>query len=215
MSQISSFFLLLAIYTGYITVEKMQRHARTHYYYSPVQDSKWKLGQRWALSSNFHWANVGCAMQNHQHFAHLKNVGPTCCTNVGPTCWANVGSLLASGSWANVGLEAAIFIGSTLVGDAKPSALCSSKKCWPNMLYINVGPTCYTNIGPTCCINVGPTCYANVGSLLASGRWANVGLSPANFIGPTLVGDAEPSALCSSENRWPNMMGRHWFSVPK
>ena len=91
-------------------------------------DSKWKLGQHWVLSCNFRWANVGCAMQNHPHFAHPKNVGPTCCTNVGPTCctsvgpicctnvdptcctnvgptcctnptcWANVGSLLASGS---------------------------------------------------------------------------------------------------------------------
>ena len=121
--------------------------------------SKWKLGQRWALSCNFHWANVGCAMQNHQHFAHPKNVGPTCCTNVGPTC--------------------------------------------------------YTNIGPTCCINVGPTCYANVGSLLASGSSANVGLSAAIFIGPTLVGDAEPSALCSSEKRWPNMLDKRWFFVSK
>ena len=88
----------------------------------PYPDSKWKLGQRWALSCNFRWANVGFAMQNHPHFAHPKNVGPTCCTNVGPTCctnvgptcsinvgstccinvgqpcWANVGSLLASGS---------------------------------------------------------------------------------------------------------------------
>ena len=79
-----------------------------------LPDSKWKLDQRWALSFNFCWANVGCAMQNHRHFAHPKNVGPTCCTNVGrtcsrnvgptscinvgPTCWANVGSLLASGS---------------------------------------------------------------------------------------------------------------------
>ena len=85
-------------------------------------DSKWKLGQRWALSCNFRWANVGCAMQNHRHFAHPKNVGPTCftnvgptcctnvgptcsrnvgptcCINVGPTCWANVGSLLVRGS---------------------------------------------------------------------------------------------------------------------
>ena len=73
-------------------------------YYIP--DSKWKLGQRWALSCNFCRTNVGCAMQNHRHFAHPKNVGPTCCTNVGPTCcinvgptcWANVASLLASGS---------------------------------------------------------------------------------------------------------------------
>ena len=71
-----------------------------------IPDSKWKLCQHWVLSCNFRWANVGCAMQNHPHFAHPKNVGPTCCTNVGPTCCinvgptcrANVGSLLASGS---------------------------------------------------------------------------------------------------------------------
>ena len=35
-------------------------------------DSKWKLGQHWVLSCNFRWANVGCAMQNHPHFAHPK-----------------------------------------------------------------------------------------------------------------------------------------------
>ena len=71
-----------------------------------IPDSKWKLGQHWVLSFNFRWANVGWQMQNHRHFAHPKNVGPTCCTNfgptccinVGPTCWENVGSLLASGS---------------------------------------------------------------------------------------------------------------------
>ena len=42
---------------------------------------------------------------------------------------------IASGSWANVGLYAVIFVGPTLVGNANPSALCSSKKRWPNMLY--------------------------------------------------------------------------------
>ena len=51
---------------------------------------QFSFGQRWL------------AMHNHQHFAHPKNVGTTCCTNVGPTCcindgptyWANVGSLV-------------------------------------------------------------------------------------------------------------------------
>ena len=39
-------------------------------------DSKWKLGQHWVLSCNFRWANVGCAMQNHPHFAHPKKCWP-------------------------------------------------------------------------------------------------------------------------------------------
>ena len=72
-------------------------------------ESKWKLDQRWALSCNFCWANVGLAMQNHRHFAHPKNVGQTCCTNVGPTCCTNVGPTccikfnVGPTCWANVG----------------------------------------------------------------------------------------------------------------
>ena len=94
-------------------------------------DSKWKLGQHWVLSCNFRWANVGCAMQNHPHFAHPKNVGPTCCTNVGPTCCTNVGPTCCT----NVGPTCFINVGPTC--------------------FINVGPTCWANVGPTCWANVG------------------------------------------------------------
>ena len=96
-----------------------------------IPDSKWKLGQQWVLSCNFRWANVGCAMQNHPHFAHPKNVGPTCCTNVGPTCCTNVGPICCT----NVGPTCRINVGPT---------------CWAN-----VGPTCCINVGPTCWANVG------------------------------------------------------------
>ena len=88
-----------------------------------LPDSKWKLGQRWVLSCNFRWANVGCAMQNHPHFAHPKNVGPTCCTNVGPTCCTNVGPTCSR----NVGPTCCRNVGPT---------------CWAN-----VCPTCWANVG--------------------------------------------------------------------
>ena len=82
-------------------------------------DSKWKLGQHWVLSCYFRWANVGCAMQNHPHFAHPKNVGPTCCTNVGPTCCTNVGPTCCT----NVGRTCCANVGPTML-----------YKRWPNML---------------------------------------------------------------------------------
>ena len=86
-------------------------------------DSKWKLGQHWVLSCNFRWANVGLAMQNHPHFAHPKNVGPTCYTNVGPTCCTNVGPTCCT----NVGPTCCTNVGPTCC--------------------INVGPTCWANVG--------------------------------------------------------------------
>ena len=78
-------------------------------------------------------------------------------------------SQIASGSWANVGPSAAIFVGPTLVARCKTiGTLLIQKNVGPTCC-TNVGPTCCTNVGPTCCINVAPTCWANVGSLLASG----------------------------------------------
>ena len=88
-----------------------------------IPDSKWKLGQHWVLSRNFRWANVGCAMQNHPHFAHPKNVGPTCCTNVGPTCCTNVAPTCCTN------------VGPTCCANVVPTCC------------INVGPTCWANIG--------------------------------------------------------------------
>ena len=65
-----------------------------------IPDSKWKLGQRWALS-----CNVGWRCKTISTLLIPKNVGPTCCTNVdqaccinvGPTCCAKDDSMLASG----------------------------------------------------------------------------------------------------------------------
>ena len=75
-----------------------------------THESVTKATPRSTLSCNFRWANVGCAMQNHPHFAHPKNVGPTCCTNVGPTCCTNVGPTC----WANVGPTCWANVGSLL-----------------------------------------------------------------------------------------------------
>ena len=87
---------------------------------STIPDSKWKLGQHWVLSCNFRWANVGCAMQNHPHFAHPKNVGPTCCTNVGPTCCTTCWPNMLYKRWPN------------MLYKRWPNML---YKRWPNMMY--------------------------------------------------------------------------------
>ena len=82
-------------------------------------------------------------------------------------------------------------LGQRWLRDAKPSSLCSSKKCWPNMLYKRWPDMLYKR-------------WPN----MLYKRWPNMLYKRW----PNILSKRWPNMLYK---RWPNMLGKRWLSVSK